>query len=442
MLSRQWTVLVSASAITVGLLTSSGSSTAADRPNILFILADDVGREVLECYGGSSYPTPHLNALAAAGAKFEHCYAMPVCHPTRVTLLSGQYPRHFGSPRWGSYPKEAEKRTFASIAKRAGYATAVAGKWQLGLMKKDLNQPQRMGFDQWSLFGWHEGARYHDPMIYENGKVRTDTTGRYGPDLYVEFLINFMKKTQSQQKPFLAFYSMALCHDVTDDLKAPVPYGSRGRYDNYAEMVEQMDLHVGQLTSFLAKSGLEKNTLVLFTTDNGTAGRSKLSAIGNQNKFVYENVVSEFQGQRIPGGKGKLTDWGTRVPTIAVWKGVINPGQTWDDLVDFSDILPTFAELSGGQLPTDVPFDGHSIAPLLRGESRGTRQWAYAEAKGGRFFAKTRQFKLYSNGDFFDSEADPFERKRLDPEKLSGTARRQYELLKQTVANLKKRTTN
>ena len=129
-----------------------------ERPNILLILADDVGREVLECYGGTSYATPSLNQLAADGARFEHCYAMPVCHPTRVTLLTGQYPRHLGNPTWGTFPKVAESRTFASIAKQAGYATAVAGKWQLCLMKNDLEHPQRLGFDVWSVFGWHEGT--------------------------------------------------------------------------------------------------------------------------------------------------------------------------------------------------------------------------------------------------------------------------------------------
>ena len=258
---------------------------ASERPNIVLILADDVGREVLECYGGSSFDTPNLNQLAADGATFDHCYAMPVCHPTRVTLLTGQYPRHLGNPRWGSFPKEAESRTFANIARNAGYATAVAGKWQLCLMKNDLNQPHRMGFDEWSLFGWHEGPRYHEPLIYENGQRRTDTAGKYGPDLYLDFLVDFMRRSHGDHKPFLAYYSMALCHDVTDDLNAPVPHGPRGRYDNFAEMVKQMDFQVGRLMKFLRSSGLDESTFVLFTTDNGTAARSKLSAKGNRNEF-------------------------------------------------------------------------------------------------------------------------------------------------------------
>ena len=137
-------------------------------------------------------------------------------------MLTGRYPRHLGNPRWGSFPKPSEKQTFAHVAKDAGYATAVAGMWKICLMKNDLDHPRRLGFDEWSVFGWHEGARYHKPMIYHNGKVRTDTAGKYGPDLYVDYLVDFMKR--NKEKPFLAFYSMALCHDVTDDIGEAVPY--------------------------------------------------------------------------------------------------------------------------------------------------------------------------------------------------------------------------
>lgn len=418
---------------------SAAESGKSDRPNILFILADDVGREVLECYGGSSYQTPNLNRLAATGAKFEHCYSMPVCHPTRICLLTGQYPRHIGNPRWGSFPENAETRTFASIAKRAGYATAVAGKWQLNLMTRDLGHPGRLGFDEWSLFAWHEGARYHEPMIHQNGKLLENTAGKYGPDLYVDFLVDFMKRQKDRKNPFLAYYSMALCHDVTDDIDAPVPYGPRGRYDNFAEMAEQMDERIGRVMHFLDKSKLWDSTLVLFTTDNGTAGRSKISAIGNQNKFIYENVVSKFHGQDIPGGKGQLTDWGTRVPMIAVWKNVIKPGQSWDNLVDFSDLLPTFADLTEGTLPLGVPLDGHSFSGLLRGDGKSKRRWAYAEGKGGRFFAKTQRHKLYNSGQFFDTEADAFEKRALDVSSLNGKARRDFESLQKAISTLNRR---
>ena len=138
---------------------------AADPPNILLIMADDVGVDVLGCYGGQSYKTPRLDELAATGMRFTHCYSMPVCHPTRIALMTGRYPMHLNNPRWGAFPKEAESQTFAHVLKKAGYATAVAGKWQICMMRDDLDHAQRLGFDESCLFGWHEGPRYHSPMI-------------------------------------------------------------------------------------------------------------------------------------------------------------------------------------------------------------------------------------------------------------------------------------
>lgn len=392
------------------LLGLTSGSLQSEQPNILFILADDVGREVLGCYGGQTYETPHLDALAADGMRFTHAYSMPVCHPTRVCLLSGKYPARLGNPKWGSYPKGEEKKTFASVLKQAGYATAVAGKWQLSLMRKDLEQPRRMGFDEWSVFGWHEGPRFHDPMIYQNGKVRTDTRGKYGPDLYVEFLIDFMKR--KRDKPFLAYFSMALAHDVTDDIGKPVPYGPNNRWLSYSEMAEDMDHQIGKLVAALDRLKLRKKTLILYTTDNGTAGASYLR-VGKNGKFERPKVFSYFQGRMVQGGKGKLTDLGTRVPLIANWSGRIKRNQVIDDLVDFSDILPTFTELGSARLPAGK-LDGISFAGRLLRNEPSARKWAYSESsRGGAQFLRTRTHKLYRNGKLFDMVADPDEKQPL-----------------------------
>ena len=293
-----------------------------EQPNILLILADDVGREVLGSYGGTSYPTPHLDQLARTGLRFEHAYSMPVCHPSRICLMTGRYPFRLGHPVWGTFPERWEERTLPQVLKRAGYATAIAGKWQLALLREDPEHPFRLGFDQYCLFGWHEGPRYYQPLIWENGRIRSDVRDQYGPDAYVRFLTEFMERHQSG--PFFAFYSMALCHDVTDDLEAPVPFGPRGRYDNFGEMVEAMDQRVGRLVGALDRLGLREKTLIFFTTDNGTPKQSIITAQGG--KLVREPVSSRMGERTIPGGKGDLTDAGTRVPTIANWKGTLPQG--------------------------------------------------------------------------------------------------------------------
>ena len=382
------------------------------QPNIILIMADDVGCEPIGAYGGERWKTPHIDALAKGGMKLDYCFSMPVCHPTRVCLLTGKYPFRLNSG-WGSFPKAEEKNTVAQVLKKAGYATAVAGKWQLSLMKNDLQQPARMGFDEWSVFGWHEGARFHEPFIYENGRLRTDTKGKYGPDLYVDFLGEFMAKSAKAGKPFFAYYPMALAHDVTDDIPVQVPYmPGKDRWMDYGEMIESMDAMVGKLVAKVDQLGLRKKTIILFTGDNGTAKRSKLRHIKGR-KYEYETVYSIRNGKRIPGGKGTLLDIGTNVPLIANWPGYIKAGSS-DALVDFSDWLPTLAEL--GATKVSHKIDGISFAPQLFGlprNSRKSRSFAFSERKGGKAWVRTKQYKLYSDGKFFDVKNDVMEKKPL-----------------------------
>lgn len=381
-----------------------GASTKPEKPNILLILADDVGREVLGSYGGTSYSTPHLDRLARTGLRFEHAYSMPVCHPSRICLMTGRYPFRLGHPVWGTFPDQWEERTLPQVLKRAGYATAIAGKWQLTLLREDPEHPFRLGFDQYSLFGWHEGPRYYEPLIWENGRIRSDVRDQYGPDIYVRFLTEFMER--HRPGPFFAFYSMALCHDVTDDLDEPVPFGPRGRYDSYREMVEAMDQRVGRLVGALDRLGLREKTLIFFTTDNGTPKRSIITA--RDGKLVREPVSSRMGERIIPGGKGDLTDAGTRVPTIANWKGTLPQGESTDAMMDFSDLLPTLADLGGAEIPPEQTLDGTSFAPLLRAEPGGGRDWVFAEHRG-RSWVRTRDWKLYRDGRFFHAADDPDE---------------------------------
>ena len=391
------------STIAIAQTTATRDQQEGQRPNIVFILADDVGREVLGCYGGTSYQTPHLDALSKSGMTFEHCYSMPVCHPSRIAILTGRYPSRFNSP-WGSFPRQEEGKTIANAMQNAGYATAVSGKWQLTLLGEDLDHPNRLGFDEYCLFGWHEGSRYYEPWIWQNGNKRSDVKDRYGPDVYSEFLVHFIE--QNRDRPFFAFYSMALCHDVTDDLDAPVPVGPYGRYDSYQEMAEGMDHQVGKIVAALERLNLRENTLVLFTTDNGTPKRYYTNAINGE--LVKEEIVMMKDGKPVKGGKGDLTDAGTRVPTIASWPATITTNIRSDILIDFTDFLPTFLDLANARIPAASKIDGHSLAPMLRGLPFEPRTWCRAEHKG-EAWVRNQRWKLYDDGRLFDMDKDPSE---------------------------------
>ncbi len=403
---------VAHAALLAVILADCGPSVALARParpNILLILADDVGREAIGCYGGQSPATPHIDQLARTGLRFRHCYSMPVCHPTRVCLLAGRYPFRLGHPPWGTFPAVAEGQTLAQVLRGAGYATAIAGKWQLALLQNDPGHPARLGFQESCLFGWHEGPRYYRPRIWQNGALRDDVDDRYGPDVYTDFLIDFIAR--NRQQPFFAYYSLALCHSVTDDLDAPVPFGPRGRYDSFHEMVEAMDVRVGRLVAALDRLGLRQRTLILFTADNGAPKESIITA--RDGTLVREKVFCRTAAGLVPGGKGELTDAGTRVPTIASWPGTVAAGEVTDALVDFSDFLPTLADLAGAALPAGVALDGQSFAPQLRGGAGG-RRWVFAEHKG-RSWVRTRRWKLYDDGRLLDVGADPQETAPVPP---------------------------
>ncbi len=386
-------VLIAALALFLSVLTGLGAT--VEKPSIIFILADDVGDQALGCYGGSSFDTSRIDALAADGARFRHCYSMPVCHPTRIAFMTGTYPFRAGQPGWGTFPRNLEATSIANRMRDLGYATAIGGKWQLTLMRDEPDHPRRLGFDRWSLFGWHEGPRYYRPLIYEDGKVRSDVNDRYGPDVYVDLLVDFMRA--NRERPFFAVYSMALAHDVTDDIGTPPALGPQGHYDSYKRMVENMDARVGRLVDAVDELGIRERTLVVFTADNGTPKSYYYTAQGST--MLKQPIEFVWNGNATKGGKGELTDAGTRVPLVANWPGTLSRGQVVDDLVDFSDWLPTFVELAGGSVPAGT--DGVSLATRLRGGKASSRTWAYAGRSGTRW-VRTQRWKLYDDGRLFD----------------------------------------
>lgn len=410
-------------AILAALLPALPPATGGDRPpNVILILADDFGYECVRANGGN-YSTPHLDRLAAGGMRFERCFAQPLCTPTRIQIMTGIYNvRNY--TRFGEFP--AGERTFAQLFKASGYATAVAGKWQLG---RDPELPRRLGFDE--AFLWQHTRRpprYANPGLEINGVEKDFGNGEYGPDLVNAFVLDFI--TRHKDRPFLLYYPTILTHDPfqpTPDSPDwdPRARGEKGNHHprHFPDMVAYLDKLVGRVVRRLEETGLLERTLLLFTGDNGP----------------HPSITSILNGAPYRGGKGSTTRAGMHVPLIACWPGVIPPGRVGRDLIDSTDFLPTIAEAAGLTLPSDLTIDGRSFFPQLRGEQGKPREWIYCwySRDGGeqahREFAATTRFKLYRDGTFFDLEDDPDETSPRHEMALQGEAARSAARLREVL---------
>jgi arylsulfatase A-like enzyme len=351
--------------------------TAAGKPNILFIMADDLGKEWISCYGAKDIETPHIDALAAGGLKFHNAWSMPQCTPSRVALLTGTYPwrngwvNHWDVPRWGvGYFDWKQKRntTVASLLQNAGYATTAAGKWQINDFRIDPQAMKHHGFDDWLMWtGYEEGnppssQRYADPYVNtpQGSGIRK---GKFGPDLYTDHLIGFMK--QNRDKPMFLYHAMALPH--TPLVATPDEPGATSNLEKHKAMVRYMDKQVGRLVTALDDLGLRERTLVIFTTDNGST----------------KGITGTRRDRKVAGAKTEKSEAGVCQPFIVSWPGQVPAGMETDALTDFTDLLPTFVDLAGGKLPDELEIDGVSLAPLILGKAKDTgREWIMAMGHG------------------------------------------------------------
>lgn len=385
----------------------------AKPPNLILIMADDLGYETIGANGGTSYQTPELDRLAATGMRFTHCHAQPLCTPTRVQLMTGLSNARNYIEFGHMDPKSV---TFANLLKTAGYATCIVGKWQLG-QAPDL--PERFGFDETCLWQHlRRPPRYANPGLEINGEEKDYDGGEYGPDLVNGYALDFIRR--HKDRPFLLYYPMILTHDPyqpTPDSKDWDPK-ARGEQVNrrpahFGNMVTYMDKMIGRVIAQLDALDLRENTLVLFLGDNGT-GRGAKSRMG---------------GRTIRGGKGTTTITGTHVPLIANWPGRVRAGETCDRLVDTTDFLPTLLAAAGRDLPGGMKTDGISFLPRLLGEPGPSREWIYSwycprpsrspEISESAFDGR---YKLYRDGGFFDARRDPEEKSPLDRSALDGNA--------------------
>lgn len=375
--------------------------TRPGKPNIVLIMADDLGYECIGANGCQSYQTPVLDKLAREGIRFEHCYAQPLCTPSRIQIMTGQYNvRNYMG--WAHLDKGHV--TFANLLKTAGYTTCMAGKWQLGEISA---LPRHAGFDEFYL---HPQKNYYwGASLVFNGTLQRFHQETYGPDIINERACQFVEA--NHDRPFFLYYPIFLPHDPwlpTPDSGVPDAWrlGSDHKKSDrryFADNIHYLDKLIGRLVATLEERGLRDNTLILFTGDNGTG-------VGVRT-MLNDTVVI--------GGKGLMTDAGTRVPLIANWPAVIRSPTVSTDLVDFTDFLPTICEVAGATIPEDLTIDGRSFLPQLQGTRGNPREWVYSwfskspSANEPREWARTQRYKLYRTGEFHDVSVDPLEQTPL-----------------------------
>lgn len=427
------------------LVGRASEAIANNRPNIILLLADDLGYGDLSCFGSPAVRTPNLDRLAKEGMKCERFYAgSAVCTPTRASVLTGRYPLRFGitrhfndRDRW--LPESAT--TVAELLKNAGYNTAHVGKWHLGGLHVDTegrrldNQPgpRQHGFDFYQTQIEQQpvrGRMGRDRTLFRKGGtvlLRNDQPvgdddpyhAKHLTDANGDFAVELIEKFSADKKPFFLNVWWLVPHKPYEP--APEPHWSSTAADGISDdqhrfrsMMQHMDAKVGQILDKLEKLGIADNTLVLFTSDNGAA---------------YEGFIHNLKG-----GKTDLHDGGLRVPMVVRWPAVIPAGQTSNAFGHTNDLLPTFCEAAGVELSGELPLDGLSLLSHLKGEkppsgeARGTVFWQLNLYKSiQRHYPKPKPYatevamrdnwKLLALGgkpvELFDVESDPNEQQNV-----------------------------
>ena len=402
-------------------VSSQDTNQLSGKPNIIFILADDCGFEIPTCNGGGSYSTPNIDLLSKNGMRFTQCYSLPLCSPSRIELLTGKY-NFRNYTLWGTL--NTSEKTFANMLHNTGYKTCYAGKWQLDGGDSSIH---KFGFDKylvWLPFLTNKEPteskyRYKNPHLYQNGKFLSapQTAGKYADDMFVNYITRFIDSNLT--KPFFVLYSTSLVHQpygpTPDD-----PEFANWDYTTMASdtkffpgMVKYMDKEIKKIIDKLISRGLMNNTVIVFTGDNGTP----------------DDIVSLFKGKQIQGGKGTSTIYGTHVPLIVKWPGTVSAGEVSDALIDFSDFLPTLANVAHIPVPVNYgPLDGVSFVSALNGSDTNLRKWAFGcwmnrvtEGKWQRW-VQNRRYKLYDSvyqNNFFNIITDPLQVNPLPKDDLT-----------------------
>ncbi len=419
----------------------SSSNHSTNQPNILFILADDLGRECVSSYGSDIFTTPNIDRIGKEGIKFTNAFSNPYCTPTRSELLTGRYPfaTHTSRVIW-DYERhkdmvlDVSQPSFARQLKKVGYKTAIAGKWQLSFLAKQ-DWIHDFGFDTYMVWQTmtddnRRTTRYHRPYFRKDGQViANEITDRYGPDVMVDYLIKFMKESHKEEEPFLAYFTSMLPHfpwvptPASEDQHVPKEVFSskvvHGVPKFFPSMVERLDYNVGRLLHALKKIGVANNTIVIFMADNGTD----------------QHLYSSINGHIVLGGKASLTDRGTRVPLLIRWPGEIKPGSIDDGLVKAADFFPTLCELAGAPLPKQK-IHGKSFLARLTDDSEhvNPEPWVHIQRADDRYL-RTKKW-IVTDKVFKKVQPYPFDATVVNPDSLDEATRQKLEKLRKKLASL------
>ena len=405
------------------LLLCSTAGVAADRPNILIILADDLGYGDLSSYGGKDIRTPNVDGIGAKGMRFENFYAnCPVCSPTRASLLSGRYPAMAGVPgvirthaknNWGYLRQDAS--LLPVLLKKAGYHSALVGKWHLGL--EEENHPLSRGFDFFhgflgDMMDDYYKHRRHNINYMRKGRETIDPGG-HATDLFSDWAVDYIRSRKGKKEPFCLYLAYNAPHTPIQPPKEWVEKvtkrqpGISSKRAKLVALIEHMDHGIGKVLAALEKTGQAGETLLIFTSDNGGQ-----TSVGANNGPLRE-------------GKGTVYEGGIKVPTLASWPGKIAPGSACQRVSLTMDILPTLLEALS--ITTEEPFDGASFLSELLGKKRAEpgREVYFIRREGGTAYGgktiealRRGKWKLLQNSPFkplelYDLETDPLEANNL-----------------------------
>jgi len=352
------------------------------KPNIIFILADDLGYGDVGYCGQKMIQTPHIDKLAAGGVQFTDCYSgSTVCAPSRCALMTGQHTGHCHIRGNALVPLRPEDVTVAEILRKAGYATGIVGKWGLG-EPETTGIPNKKGFDEW--FGYLNQAHahnYYPDYLWENEKKFPLDGKTYSHDLFTARALDFVKRHKSESFFLYLAYTMPHANNELGsktgngmEVPSDAPYTNESWPQvekNRAAMVTRMDTDIGKLMALLQELGLDGNTVVFFSSDNGPHKEGGSSA-----DFFDSNGP-------LRGIKRDLYEGGIRVPMIVRWPGKVKANGLSDQVWAFWDFPPTAAEIAGAQTPAGI--DGISVLPAILGKAQNNHDYLYWEFHEGGF---------------------------------------------------------